>query len=195
MANFNISKKIFTKKRTDYTFTILFFLIFSLFILFAIKPSLSTAAELKREESDLRRIDSIYEGNIVNMLSIQSLIESHRDEIPLLTDAISDHPQVNKMIDDIKKVSDQTSFVINKASIGEVNLLDTKNKKLQSLHLTIEGSSDFDNLMKFIQALSNQRRLKTIQKMVITKGFDNPDNPASKSGQLKVVMDLEAYYL
>lgn len=192
MAKLSISKKIFTKKTADYTFTILFFLIFSLFIFFAIKPSLTTAAELKREELDLKRIDTQYENKIVNIASVQSLMEEHRDELPLLTDAISDHPQVNKMIDDIKKMSDQTSFTIKKAGVGEVNLLDTKNKKLQTLHLTIEGSSDFDTLLKFIQALSNQRRLKTVQKMVITK---DQSPQASAGAQLNVIMDIEAYYL
>ncbi len=194
MMTLSITKKIFTKKATDYTFTILFFFIFSLFIFFAIKPSLTTAVSLKREESDLKTIDSKYENNIMNITSVQSLMEEHREQLPLLTDAISDHPQVNKMIDDIKKASDQTAFVIKKAGIGEVNLLDTKNKKLQALLLTIEGSSDFNSLMKFIQSLSNQRRLKTIEKMVITNS-GNLEGQASSSGQLRVVMDIEAYYL
>lgn len=193
MVSLHISKKIFTKKTTDYTFTILFFLIFSMFIFFAIKPSLTTAASLKKEEIDLKAIDSRYENNIIDIASVQSLMEEHRDQLPLLTDAISNHPQVNKMIDDITKASEQTSFAIKKASIGEVNLLDTKNKQLLMLHLTIEGASDFDTLMKFIQSLSNQRRLKTIEKMVITESQDNQQ--ASPSGQLRVVMDIEAYYL
>lgn len=194
MTALSITKKIFTKKATDYTFTILFFLIFSLFILFAIKPSLTTAVSLKKEESDLKIIDSKYESNIINIVSVQSLMEEHREKLPLLTDAISDHPQVNKMIDDIKKASDQTAFVIKKAGIEEVSLLDTKNKKLQTLLLTIEGSSDFDILMRFIQSLSNQRRLKTIEKIVITNS-GNLEGQASSSGQLKVIMNVEAYYL
>jgi len=192
MANIRITKKIFTQKARDYTFTIVFFLTFSLFILFAIKPSLTTATSLKREEFDLKKIDEQYENNIVNIASVQSLMEEHREELPLLTDAVSDHPQVNKMIDDIKKASDQTSFFLKKASIGEVNLLDTKDQKLQTLHLTIEGSSSFETLMKFIQTLSNQRRLKTVQKMVISK---DQQEEASASGQLKIIMDVEAYYL
>lgn len=193
MASLHINKKIFTKKTTDYTFTILFFLIFSIFIFFAIKPSLTTATSLKKEEIDLKAIDSRYENNIINIASVQSLMEEYRDQLPLLTDAISNHPQVNKMIDDITKAGELTSFAIKKASIGEVNLLDTKNKQLLTLHLTIEGASDFDTLMKFIQSLLNQRRLKTIEKMVITENQDNQQ--ASPSGQLRVVMDIEAYYL
>lgn len=155
---------------------------------------MTTAASLKKEEVDLKAIDSKYENNILNIAAVQSLMEEHREELPLLTDAISSHPQVNKMIDDIKKASDQTSFVLKKAGIGEVNLLDTKNKKLQSLHLTIEGTSDFDTMMKFIQSLLSQRRLKTIEKIVITNS-PVQEGLASSSGQLRIVMDVEAYYL
>jgi Tfp pilus assembly protein PilO len=194
MVKTHITKKIFGKKAQDYTFAILFFLIFSLFILFAIRPSLTTATGLKKEEFDLKKIDSEYESKIINIASVQSLMEEHREELPLLTDAISSHPQVNKLIDDIKRASDKTAFSLKRASIGEVNLLDTKQQKLQTLHLTIEGSSSFDTLIQFIQTLFHQRRLKIIQKMIISK--DQQEQVSSTgSAQLKVLMDIEAYYL
>ena len=145
-----LTKKIFSKKMGDYTFAILFFVIFSLFILFAIKPSLTTATSLKREEYDLKKVDELYENQILNIANVQSLMEENREKLPLLTMAISNHPQVNKMIDDIQQASNKSAFIIKKASIGEVNLIDTKKDKLQTLHLTVEGSSDFDTLMKFI---------------------------------------------
>lgn len=188
----NITKAIFTKKVADYTFATLFFLIFSLFIVFAIRPSLSTATALKREETDLQRIDARYESNIANIAAVQAVMEEHRDELPLLTDAVSTHPKVNKMIDDIKAAGDQSTFSLKKENIGEVNLLDTKNKNLQTLHLNVEGTGSFDALMKFIQVLSNQRRLKTIQRMVISK---TAEGTATGNGQLNVIMDIEAYYL
>ncbi|GAB4219079.1 MAG: hypothetical protein Fur009_3420 [Candidatus Microgenomates bacterium] len=43
-------KNIFTKKVQDYTYVILFLLIFSIFIIFAINPSLKTAFSLTKEK-------------------------------------------------------------------------------------------------------------------------------------------------
>ncbi len=187
-----LTKKIFTQKTTDYTFTIMFFLIFSMFILFAIKPALTTATGLKKEETDLEAIDKVYEGHIMNIANVQSTMEAYRDEFPLLEEAISTHPQVNKVIDDIKKSADNNSFNITNENIGEVNLLDTKNKNLQTLSITLEGQSSFDNLIKFITDLSNQRRLKTIQTMTISQ----PQvNQSTGSAQLKINMQIQAYYL
>lgn len=187
-----ITKKIFSKKVTDYTFAVLFFMIFSFFIIFAIKPSLTTAVALKREEYDLRRIDEIYENQIINIADIQSLMEQNREKLPLLTMAVSDYPKVNKLIDDIQKAGNKSLFSIKKASIGEVNLFNTQRNKLQTLHLTIEGNSDFETLSNFIETLLNQRRLKTIRKMVINK---NQDEQGSPSAMLKVTMEIEVYYL
>ena len=59
-----INKTIFSKKTKDYTFIILFLLIFSIFIFFAVKPSLTTAVSLKKEEFDLQRVDLLYEKKI-----------------------------------------------------------------------------------------------------------------------------------
>src|SRR3990167_863968 len=50
----------------DYFFVIFFLLIFSVFIIFAIKPSLITAYSLKKEEIDLTKIDKVYEEKISN---------------------------------------------------------------------------------------------------------------------------------
>ncbi len=190
-----LTKKIFTQKTTDYTFAIMFFLIFSMFIVFAIKPALTTATGLKKEEFDLESIDKVYEGHIMNIASVQSTMEAYRDQFPLLEEAISTHPQVNKVIDDIKKSADTNSFSITNENIGEVNLLNIKSKTLQTLTITLEGQASFDNLMKFVDELNSQRRLKTIQKMAISPITDNQSTPATGSGTLRVSMQIEAYYL
>src|SRR5574340_819007 len=115
MAKSTIAKSIFTKKTGDYTFTIMFFLIFSMFIIFAIKPSLTTAASLKKEEEDLEKIDAVYEKKIIAIATIQQAMEANRNDFFLLGQAISSYPKVNKMIEDIKSVADQNSFTVQKA--------------------------------------------------------------------------------
>lgn len=183
-------KKIFTKKTTDYSFTIMFFLIFSMFIVFAIRPSLTTAASLKKEQEDLRKIDSLYENKIMSITQVQDLMEQNRDQFPLLSQAVSDLPAINKIIEDIKSTGDRNSFTVKKANIGEVNLTTADKKSLQRLQINVEGTSTFDNFLKFTQDLFNQRRLKTIQKMSISR-----DKDSSASGQLRIIMNIEGYYL
>ena len=189
MQKIKISSSIFTKRTKDYTFIVLFLTVFSIFILAAIKPSLTTATSLKKEEIDLKRIDNLYENKISDITLIQSQVEENRDDIYLLNEAVSRFPEVNKMVEDVKKVADKNNFYIKKASISDVNLYQDK-KKLDKVSLIIEGKTDFDNLILFINDLYLQRRLKTVPKMAIMK-----DKESSEEAKLNIVLTIDGYYL
>lgn len=189
MANLDISKSIFTKKTQDFTFIILFLFIFSVFIFFAINPSLKTAFSLKKEEKDLTNVDNLYEQKIINISAIQSQIENYREELPMINQAISDYPQVNKMVNDIKSIADKNFITIKKANISEVNLSQSK-KSLERIQMIIEGKSNFENLYSFIQDLFKQRRLKSINNLSVKQ-----EKESSDSGQLTVILTIEGFYL
>ncbi|MBI5123264.1 type 4a pilus biogenesis protein PilO [Candidatus Roizmanbacteria bacterium] len=185
----NISKSIFVKKTGDYISVIFFLLIFSIFIVFAIKPSLTTAFSLKKEELDLKKVDKIYEDKINNITSIQTQIEDNRNNLPLLSRSISEHPEVNKIIEDIKKIADKNSLTINKASIVDINLSST-NQELQDVRLMMEVATNFDNLKQFMADIFSQRRLKIIDNVIISR-----DKESSSSSDLKVVLTIDGFYL
>jgi len=189
MDNKSLLKSIFTKKTKDYSFAILFFFVFSVFIIFAISPSLRTAFSLKKEEKDLIKIDNLYEQKIVNIADIQNQIEENRDEIPLLNQAISQYPEVNKMFNDVKTIADKNSFIIEKANISEINLKQIT-KKVNKVRLNIEGKAGFENLVGFVNDLFSQRRLKMINNLTLSKDKDSTD-----SSKLKVVLIIDGYYL
>jgi Tfp pilus assembly protein PilO len=184
-----ILKSIFVKKSVDNIFIVFFLLVFSVFIIFAIEPSIKTAFSLKKEELDLKKIDQIYEEKISYISVIQSQIEENRDNLPLLKQSISEKPDINKIINDIKAIADKNSTTINKASLLDVNLSKT-NKNLQDIKYVVEATSNFDNIKLFIKDLLSQRRLKTISNMEISR-----DNDASYSGELKVTFTIDGFYL
>lgn len=182
-------KSIFEKKRGEYIYIVLFLLIFSVFIVFAINPSLTTAYSLKKEEIDLIKIDKVYEEKINSISLIQSQMEENRDNLPLLKQSISEQPEVNKIVEDIKKIADKNSLIINKASIIDINLAKTNSEK-QNVKLKMEVNSSFENLRKFISEIFSQRRLKIIDTLVINK-----DNESSDSGNLKIDLTIDGYFL
>ena len=189
MQKNKISNIIFTKKTRDYSFVILFLIVFSIFILAAIKPSLTTAVSLKKEDADLKMIDNLYESKISNITLIQSQMEDSREDLYLLDEAVSRVPEVNKMVEDVKNAADKNNFNIKKATISDVNLYPSK-KTLDKVSLVIEGKTDFNSLILFVNDLFLQRKLKTIPKMTITK-----DTEASNGAELNVVLTIEGYYL
>lgn len=184
-----ISKSIFGKKSIEYVYIIFFLLIFSIFIFFAIKPSLTTAFSLRKEELDLKKIDKIYEEKISNIILIQTQMEENRDNLLFLRQSIPEHPEVYKIVEDIKKIADKNFLTINKANIVDINFSET-NKEKQNVELKMEATVSFENLREFIADTFSQRRLKLIDNLII-----NRDKESSDSGNLKVILTIHGYYL
>lgn len=184
-----ISKKIFEKKSADYVYVIFFLIVLSAFVIFAIKPSLTTAYSLKKEQADLTKVDQVYEEKINNITLIQTQIEENRDYIPLLNQSISEQPEVNKIIEDIKRTADKNSLVINKASIADIGFSKINTEK-QNVKLKMEVTANFENLKLFITEIMAQRRLKLINEMVVSK-----DKESTNSGNLKVNLTIDGFYL
>lgn len=184
-------RQIDTKKAKDYTFASLFFIVFSVFVFFAIRPSLVTAFSLKKEEEELSKLNSRYESVITKIVEIQSSFETYRDDLHLFTEAIPPSPSINKLIKDLEEATAINSVTIDKLNTGEVNLVDKTKGKLQSTTFTIEAESSFEKLLKTLEDVYNQRRLKEIKKFDISK----QKNESTASAELKLRLEIEGFYL
>ncbi len=189
MEKIVIPKELFSSKARDYTIAVLFLLIFSGFIVFAIRPSLTTAFSVNKERIDLERIDSLYENKIMDVADIQGQVEASRDELFLFDQAVSRAPEVNKMVEDVKISADNNNFFITKANIADVDLTKTS-KKINSVKMILEGTTNFEDLKKMIEELTNQRRLKTLEKVVITRDLES-----TTSGTIRVTLTVDGFYL
>ena len=167
------------------------FLIFSIFIIFAIKPSLTTAFALQKEEQDLKNLNSLYEKKIVEIINLQSQIEKNRGRFYLLGHAIAARPEMNKLIKDLVALGSVSDV---KLGISAVDLSKTSTSSLQTLKITYEASGDFDSTLKLIQDIFNQRRLKSINVINITKEKAK-ESESTASGKLKIALELSAYHL
>ncbi len=100
-------KQFSSKKARDYGSLALFFIIFSTFIIFAIRPSLTTALTLAQKQKDLVKLDSEYESIVSSVVSNQAQLENVRDQLYLLADAMPNSPQINTLIKDIENEDKQ----------------------------------------------------------------------------------------
>jgi Tfp pilus assembly protein PilO len=186
-------KKLLSKKEIkDYTNMILFFLISSFFIVFAIKPALIVAFSRKREAFDLKRINTIYEKNILKIVETQARLENIRDKTYLLHQALPKNPEMKILIDDIKKIANSESMLINNLRLASVDLKKKlKENKRKPLIIEIETEGEFPNLKNFIQKMVDQRRIKIIKNLRVLR----EDNLTTASARLKIMMKIEGYYL
>jgi len=189
--NFMIKKDIFYSKIQDYTFLVLFFLIFSFSIIFIIRPTLKTLFLLEKELKDLEEINRIYDQKILMISQIQYFFENNREKIPLIKDAVPHKPNLAKVIDDVNQNSSESGIVIKKMSTATTNLKEDKEKKYNNLILNIEGEADFSKIMIFYEELLKKRRLKMIEQLIITKEKES----TSSSDLLKFQMEVSVIYI
>ncbi len=182
---------LFEKENQNYIYFSLFFLIFSFFVYFAIRPSLTTIFSLNKEANELEKINSLYDQQINKILQIQTEIENNRDRLYLINEAMPDFPQVNKIVSDIKTVAETNNFFLKNASIGEVSLFNTNERDLKTIVFSIEGEANFENIENFINNLYEQRRLKRIKKLVLSQG----EKTATSSASIKINLEVEGFYL
>lgn len=186
-------KKFLTRKEVkDYTYAILFFVISSFFTLFAIKPALSIAFSLRRQAFDLERINAIYEKNILKLVDIQFKIENIRDKTYLLEQTVPKKPETKTLVDNIKQVASAEGILINNLSLSSVDLKkEVEETKLRLLLINMETTAEFAAAHNFIEKITQQKRIKTIKNLKILKG----ENSSTDSAHLKIMMEIEGYYL
>lgn len=187
-----IKRKLLVKKATDYSYTILFFISFAFFTFFVIRPNILTILSLQEESGRLHILDIGYENVIKKIVDIQTFLEENRTDLPLLDEALPDVPQINKLVNDSQYSASDSGMTLNTMSINKVDLRDSgKKKDRKKVSLTIEGVANFLQSKSFIIQVMNDRRLKTIRKIT----FDIDSKQSSESGNLRLVLEVEGYYL
>lgn len=188
-----ILEALTTGKTKDYTYLTIFFIVFSIFIFFAIRPSLVTAFSLRKEEADLREVDALYERTIETVVSNQAILEEMRDKLPLLSQALPDGPNINKVLNDLQSAASANTVSLTNLSVEEVDLVEAKTKGTRSFAVRAETDADFGKVNQLIRALQNQRRLKNIR--MVNVGSETTTGEATPSGSLKIMLEVEGYYL
>jgi len=179
-------------KVKNYLYPALFFIIFSIFIIFAIKPSLTTAFELLKEEKELSSKNENYQRAINFVSQNLSILESYRDKLFLLDESVPSSPQIYKVIEDIYKTGEESSLSINNINlVDEVEYSLKTTPKIKQIEIDVDAEGGFDNLISLIDKINNQRRIKTIKNIEISRS----EKLSTESSRLKIKIKFEGYYL
>lgn len=181
------------EKVQSYSFSIGFFLVFSLFVYFAIRPNLVTAFNLEKEKQDLRLQNRQYEEQILQIVNYQSTIEAYRDKMFLLDEAIPPSPVATKVIDDVKKSASESGILLTSVAIDKIEFTKDVEQFEQVFEFSIStsGNLEIQQLEKFIIALINQRRIKSIENLQISRVQAEEGGVARYS----ITMSITGFYL
>lgn len=187
-----ITKLLGRHEIVDYSYAILFFLISSFFLVFAVKPALSIAFSLQRESIDLKRVNDVYERNILKLVDIQSNLEQIRDQLYLLDTAVPPTPYVQALVTDVRGIATEEGLNLRNFEITPINFKNAAGgKKVQMVTISMQTDGSYQAASDFIQKMIEQKRLKTISKIQMSRD----ERSASSSSQLRIVIETNGYYL
>lgn len=185
-------KSLSSKKVKDYVYLTVFFIIFSVFIIFAIRPALVTAFSLKREEKELLEKNLTYQKAIAYASDNLFILEDVRDRLFLIDEAIPDSPQINKVVEDIGSANNQTSLLLKDIFVSEkIEYIDAARQDFQEVRVNLETEGSFENIIKMINTIYSQRRLKNLNSMEIF----SQNEISTESGFLDIQAEIIGFYL
>lgn len=192
MEKKQILKKLLSQKNKDYTYVITFFLIFSFFILFIIRPNLVSVFEANNKIEELHTLDTLYNTQIDKIIELQTTLEENRDNMLLLNQAIANKPEVNKILSDVDISSQEGGLLTSGITVSDINLKEKEDgDKLKSFTLNMDFKGDFQSSVSFIKKIFDQRRLKTISNLDISRD----EKESSESSKLQITMMILGYFL
>jgi Tfp pilus assembly protein PilO len=187
-----IKKTLTGAKVTDYSYAIIFFLTFSFFAFFVIRPNLVNVFALQEELGRLHILDQGYENVIRRIVDIQSFLEANRSDLYLLDESIPSSPNISGLVDDVNRAASTSGLVVDEIDISKVNLKQTGEKNKRSiLTVNLGTSSEFEAAKVFKDSLELQRRLKLLKRIQLQRG----DQTSSTSGSLDVKLEVEGFFL
>jgi len=184
-------KRLLNSKLKDYSYTVAFFLIFSFFVYFVIRPNLLAIFKSLNKIEELNKMNSFYDLQVKKIIDLQTNLELIRDDYAYINGAMPVYPQINKVFSDLKETTEKDNLLIENLNFDNINLKDNKtakSAKLLKINLGLIGG--FENLRFFINDINSQLRLKSITDLSIIK-----EKGATESSQLKMELVVDSFYL
>lgn len=153
------------KKFTTLTLTLFLLCVFGLF---AIAPTLSTIAELKRKIKDSTYVSQSLDTKIQNLNTLHSVYAQIADQLPFVFAAIPQDPKSSFLVGQLQQLAQTTNVNLESTQVEQVDL--TKKTSITSSFifiLTADGTKD--QLDGFVTTLSSFERLITIDTLTYTQ--------------------------
>ena len=163
------------------------FAMLSFFGVFAINPTFTTIATLKKQLADNIDVDQQLKTKINNLSSLEQQYNQLGSNLTNITNAVPQTAQAPLLSAQIAAVAQKHNVTITTYRIAEVQLATkAKNRKAQSFTFLLQALGDYKDMLAFASELANLNRIITVESMEL--GRD------SKTNNLMVTVRGRAYF-
>lgn len=162
----------FKEERTrKFTTLVLTILALSFFGLFAINPTLSTIAKLKKEIEDNTFVHEQLQQKINNLSILQQKYITLQNDLPAVYATIPQKSEIPSLVGQIQSLAKTNNLSVSTLQTFEVEISDStkKQNKYTSFSFAISGNGTYEDISKFVSDLVKMQRIITLENLSITK--------------------------
>lgn len=138
------------------------------FILFAINPTISTIAKLKKEISDSKLLDQKMSEKINNLSALTSEYPKIENDLSYIKDAVPQKTDAPNLIGQMQKLAEESGVSIGNIEISPINLT-SGNPAVNSFNFTVTIGGQFNDYSRFLDYLVGMQRALTVDSVLINK--------------------------
>ncbi|MBI2028979.1 type 4a pilus biogenesis protein PilO [Candidatus Gottesmanbacteria bacterium] len=194
----NVVPFIKSKHATAYSMIILSLFTISFFGMFAIRPTLTTITELKRQIDDSKQLNEALQNKINQVIAAQEQYQLIKDFVPAINNALPNRPELASLLRDIENIASEKGATLSAIQVNSITYLpqSTQSGSLQTvaeneqpiiIDMTIKLNGTYEQTSAFLQKLLSIRRTVTAQTMELAA--------SSEEASLNLVLKLNGYYL
>lgn len=170
------------QKITEITLT---FIAIPVFGLFAISPTATTIAHLRKKLADNRFVyESLKEKN-KNLITLQTKYSQIQKDVPLIVSSLPKDQLPTLFIAQVQGLSQKYNFSLGAVQISSIDFFGPAKYTNTFFTFTTSGEGTYENALLFLNALGNFDRITSIDAISIAKSADKskPTAQISVSGK------------
>jgi Tfp pilus assembly protein PilO len=167
------------------------------FLIFAIRPTFDTIAQLVKKTDELKEVDTNLGKKIKDLILAQSVYSRLEEKLPLLDRAMPSKPTVDTLITDLETVVRNSNVELTTFTITKIGLTsdlwgkeaDYKKGTKIPVKFSFSVKGNFFNGDKVLAGLSNLERLVDLDSVTFSSGKQDV------GGDLLITVSGKAYFL
>ena len=158
----------------------------------AIRPTLSTIAQLIKKIEDQKQVKAQLDQKVAALSTAQQEYNLVESNIPLINQAVPANQDVKNLLTQVEAIASSLNLSLNSIQVNTISVLDPNNStsnNLESLNFSVSLVADYNQLQSFTNRISNMSRIVTIDNIIFS-----PEDSGDNISRLDLTLQLKAYF-
>lgn len=169
------------------------FILISVFLFFAIKPTATAIFSLLGEIKSKELQTSQMKAKIISVVQAQDIYSQVQEKYNVIESSLPDRPKYYQSALNFSSLSQKSAFFLDQISFGlGSDVTSQLSPNIESYSVNITSKTNYNSILDLIKNILNNRRLVDLKTIQLSK-IENKDNSPSNDIRLNITTKL--FYL